>query len=289
MTRTRPFANPFAGGLATERFVTRFFSHLILIIFVVMMAYPVLWMMISSLKTRAEFMNNIWGLPQTITFQNYPDAFERANLGRAFLNSLLISGSTVLLVLAGGTLAGYALARYRLRFGLAIFLLFVLTMQAPVPIVPLYVLIAKLKLTDTYLGLILPLTAGGLPLAIFILRAFFTQIPGELIEAGVVDGCSRWGVFVRIVLPISGPAIATVTILQFLSAWNEFQLPLVLTHSADMSTIPLAIQAFSYQFGRVDWQPVFASLTFGSIPMIILYLFLQRWFIQGLTSGAVKG
>ncbi len=285
----KALSQPFSGGMATERFVTRLVSHLILIVFVVMMAYPVAWMVISSFKTQPEFVNNTWGLPRTFTFENYTYAWERAKLGRAFLNSFLIASTTVILVLIAASLAGYALARFRLRFGLAIFLLFVVTMQVPVPIIPLYVMIARMHLTDTHLGVILPSVASGLPLAIFVLRAFFRQVPNEMIEAAVVDGCTRWSAFWRVVLPISGPAIATVAILQFLSTWNDFLIPLVILRSADTSTIPLAIQSFSYQFGRTDWQPVFASLSFGSIPMIILYLSLQRWFIQGLTSGAVKG
>jgi raffinose/stachyose/melibiose transport system permease protein len=260
-----------------------------LIVFVLMMVYPVLWMFLASLKSSPDFANNLWGLPRAVVFENYASAWSQANLGRAFVNSLLISSVTVLLVLATSMLAGYALARFELRFGMAIFLLFVVTMQVPVPIIPLYVMVAKLGLTNQYAGVILPSIAGGLPLSIFIFRAFFRQVPRELIEAGVVDGCTRWGVFWRVVLPISGPPVATVTILQFLGVWNDFYLPLVMLSSPEKATIPLAIQAFSYQFGRIDWQPVFASLSFGSIPMIILYLFLQRWFIQGLTSGAIKG
>ncbi|MBC7814533.1 MAG: carbohydrate ABC transporter permease [Burkholderiales bacterium] len=289
MAATTSTRQPLLADTRVDRIVTQTLSHIILLMFVVVMVFPVLWMVLASLKTSSDFANNLWGLPSTLTFENYTTAWERANLGRAFLNSIIIAASSVMIVLMASTLAGYALARFRLRYGLVIFVLFVVTMQVPVPIIPMYVMLARLKLTDTYLGVILPTVAEGLPLSIFIFRAFFRQVPSDLIEAGIVDGCSRWGAFWRIVLPISGPAIATVAILQFLNAWNSFFLPLIVLRSPEMATIPVSIQAFSYQFGRVDWQPVFASLSVGSIPMIVLYLTLQRWFIQGLTAGAIKG
>jgi raffinose/stachyose/melibiose transport system permease protein len=202
---------------------------------------------------------------------------------------MFVSLSTVVLVVAITAPAGYALAKFKLRFGTVILLIFVLTMQAPVPVIPLYVLLVKLKMTDSYIGYILPLTAGGIPLAIFIFRAFFTTVPRELEEAAVVDGSTRVGAFLRIVMPVSVPAVATVSILQFLGSWNEYFLALILIRSPELRTLPLAIQVFFYDWGRTDWGPIFAALTIGSLPMILLYIVMQRRFVQGLTAGAVKG
>jgi ABC-type glycerol-3-phosphate transport system permease component len=182
----------------------------------------------------------------------------------------------VLLVVTVSAPAGYAFAKFRFRFATFLFLLFVLTMQAPVPVIPLYVMLVRLRMTDSYLGLILPMVAGGLPLAIFIFRAYFLSIPRELEEAAVVDGCTRWGAFRRVVLPLSSPAIATISILQFLGAWNEYFLALILIRSPERRTIPLAIQVFFYSFGRSEWTQVFAALTIASLPMIIIYILLQR-------------
>jgi raffinose/stachyose/melibiose transport system permease protein len=144
-------------------------------------------------------------------------------------------------------------------------------------------------LTDSRIGLILPMAAGGIPLSIFIFQAFFQSIPRELMDAAKVDGCNEFTAFLRVVLPISGPAIATVAILEFVGAWNQYFLALVLIRSPEMSTIPLAIQVFFYAWGRTEWQQVFAALTVGSLPMILLYIVMQRQFIQGLTAGSVKG
>lgn len=276
-------------GVKGQERLFKFLSHLILLLFVVVVGYPVLWMFLASFKTGGELAGNPWGLPSSLALTNYTSAWTVGILGPALRNSLIVAISTVILVVVIAMFAGYALARFRLRFSVAIFLLFILTMQAPVPIIPLYILIVKLNLIDTLPGLILPTVANGLPLSIFIFRAFFRQIPSELLDAAVVDGTTRLGAFLRIVIPISTPAIATVSILQFLGAWNDFFNPLVLLHSADNRTLPVAIQAFSFTFGRTAWEQVFAALSIGSVPMIIVYLLLQRWFIQGLTSGAVKG
>jgi ABC-type glycerol-3-phosphate transport system permease component len=162
-------------------------------------------------------------------------------------------------------------------------------MQAPVPLIPMYVLIVKLKLTDSYLGLILPSVAAGLPLSIFIFHAFFRGLPSEILDAAKVDGCSNLQTFLRVVVPISGPAIATVAILQFVGTWNDYILPLIVVRSPEMRTLPLAIQVFFRQWGQVEWVQVFAALSIGTIPIIILYILMQRQFIKGLTSGAVKG
>jgi raffinose/stachyose/melibiose transport system permease protein len=263
--------------------------HVILIVFTVIVVYPVVWMLLSSLKSPSELMTNIWGLPQSPAWDNYTQAWRTAGLGRALFNSVFISSSTVVLVIMIASTAAYALARFKFRFSLAIFLVFVLTMQAPVPVIPLYVLLVRLHMTDSYLGYILPVTSAGLPLAIFIFRAFFTTIPRELEEAALLDGDSRFGAFIRIILPLTVPAIGTVAILQFLAAWNEYFLALILIRSPELRTIPLALQVFFFEWGRAEWGQVFAALSMATVPMIIVYVLMQRRFIQGLTAGAVKG
>ena len=272
-----------------DRLLTGAASHLLLALFTLVVAYPVAWMVFSSFKTQTELLSNIWGLPRSLAWENYADAWRTAGLGRALFNSVFVALASVALVIAVASPAGYALAKFKFRFATLIFLVFVLTMQAPVPVIPLYVLLVKLRLTDSYLGYILPLVAGGLPLAIFIFRAFFTTIPRELEEAAIVDGSTRLGAFLRVVMPVSTPAIATVAILQFLAAWNEYFLALILIRSPELRTLPLALQVFFFEWGRSEWGQVFAALSVGSVPMIVLYVLMQRRFIQGLTAGAVKG
>lgn len=284
----KPAAAPLAS-MRMQSLLTKLLSHGVLLVFTVFIVYPVLWMGLASLKSKGELVSNIWGLPESWAFENYTRAWETANLGFALINSMIVSFVTVLLVTVLAALAGYALARFKFRFATAILLLFVLTMQAPVPVIPLYVMLVQLGLTDSYPGLILPAVAGGLPLSIFIFQSYFRTIPRELHEAAVVDGCSPFVAFLRVIVPISAPVFATIAILQFLGSWNEYFLPLILVRSPEMRTLPLAIQVFFYDWGRSEWEQVFAALTIGSLPMIIVYILMQRQFIQGLTSGAVKG
>src|SRR2546428_1367366 len=158
------FRNPQLGIKGQERLM-KLLSHLILVFFAVVVGYPVLWMFTASFKSGGELISNPWGLPANLALTNYVTAWEAGALGPALRNSLIVAISTVILVLIIAMLAGYALARFKMRFSVAIFLLFILTMQAPVPIIPLYILIVKLNLIDTLPGLILPTVANGLPLS----------------------------------------------------------------------------------------------------------------------------
>jgi raffinose/stachyose/melibiose transport system permease protein len=264
-------------------------SHLVLAFFTIVIVYPVVWMGLASFKTRAEIVTNVWGLPQSLAWENYRGAWEAAKLGSALMNSCIVSLSTVILVICIGALAGHSFAKFRFRFSTLIFLVLVFTMQTPTPVIPLYVMLVHMRLTDSLAGLILPMAAGGLPLAVFIFRAFFQSIPSELLDAARIDGCTELAAFTRVVMPISGPAVATVAILQFVGAWNEYFLALILIRSPGMRTIPLAIQVFFYAWGRVEWERAFAALSVGSFPMIALYIVMQRQFIQGLTAGSLKG
>ena len=286
----KPAAAPLAS-MRMQSLLTKLLSHGVLLVFTVFIVYPVLWMGLASLKSKGELVSNIWGLPESWAFENYTRAWETANLGFALINSMIVS--FVMKEYPHDVMPlysqGYALARFKFRFATAILLLFVLTMQAPVPVIPLYVMLVQLGLTDSYPGLILPAVAGGLPLSIFIFQSYFRTIPRELHEAAVVDGCSPFVAFLRVIVPISAPVFATIAILQFLGSWNEYFLPLILVRSPEMRTLPLAIQVFFYDWGRSEWEQVFAALTIGSLPMIIVYILMQRQFIQGLTSGAVKG
>lgn len=276
----------------TRRFfqsIPTFASHIILLFFSFLIVYPIAWMAMSSFKTQGDLFTNLWGLPKTLAWQNYVIAWQTADLGLALLNSCIISVLTTLLVAILAALAAYALSTFQFRFSGVIMLVFILTMQAPVPIIPLYVLLVQLNLTDSYLGLIIPMVAAGLPISIFIFWGYFQTLPREMRDAAVVDGCNEWQAFLRIITPISGPAIASVCILEFIGAWNEYFLPLILIHTPELRPLPLAIQVFFYTYRSTNWGQVFAALTVGALPMIIVYLFLQRLFIQGLTSGVAKG
>jgi raffinose/stachyose/melibiose transport system permease protein len=256
----------------------------------VVVGYPVLWMLLQSFKTKFELYANVWGLPQQLFLDNYVQAWRIARMGTYVFNSLIVSVGTVAIVLVLASLAGYAFARLRFAGRQVLFYAFIFSLIVPlqVTIIPLYAVVSGLGLTNTYFALILPYAAGGLPLSIFLLRAFFESVPREIEEAARIDGCSELAAFWRVVLPISGPGLATVTILQFLGAWNEFLLALIFIRNPALRTIPLGLQSFFFEYS-VEWGYLFAALSMATVPVILVYVLMQRHFISGLTAGAVKG
>lgn len=283
VTRTR---RPWQAG----RLAVDLLRYGLLSLFTAIVGYPVLWMILHSFKSKFEMYSNVWGLPERFFWENYVQAWRISKMGNYIANSAIVSLGTVVVVLVTASLAAYAFSKFRFHGSRFLFYLFVFTLIVPsqVTIIPLYAVVSSLRLTNTYLALILPYAAGGLPLSIFLLRAFFDTVPRELEEAARVDGCSDFAAFWRIVLPISGPGLATVTILQFINAWNEFLLALIFIRNAELRTIPLGLQAFFFEYA-VEWGYLFAALSMATVPIIIVYVLMQRHFIQGLTAGAVKG
>jgi ABC-type glycerol-3-phosphate transport system permease component len=267
----------------------RVVSFAVLLVFTLAVLYPLIAVLLNSLKSQTEFFNNPWLWPKHFVFSNYTYAWKQAHIPRFMLNSLIVAGSTTVLTMGISSLAGYAFARFRFPGRKPMFLLFavLLIVPAPISVIPLYVIVAELHLIDTYWSLILPYVAGGLPLSIYLLRAFFSTIPPELTDAALIDGCSPFGAFWRVVLPLSRPGLATVGILSFVNAWNEFFLALIFIHNQNLMTLPLGLQTFVYQY-HVEWPYYFAGLATAIVPIIVVYLALQRQFIRGMTAGAIR-
>jgi raffinose/stachyose/melibiose transport system permease protein len=281
---------PLRLGMRATRFVTDGVIYVVLTLFTVVVGYPVVAMVLNSFKGTYEIYANPWGLPRQLLFSNYGYAAREAQIPVFMLNSLIVAVATVILTVVLASTAAYAFATFRFHGSRVLFLLFALLLIVPVPvgIIPLYIIVSRLHLTDTYGALILPYTAGGLPLSIFLLRAYFESIPQELSDAARIDGCTHAHAFVRVILPVATPALATVTILQFINSWNEFFLALIFIHKTSMMTLPLGLQSFFYLY-RVQWSYLFAALSMALVPIIVVYLLMQRQFINGLTAGALKG
>ena len=251
---------------------------------------PLVWLVISSLKTNGELMGAPLALPKTLQFQNYKNAFEVSGLGRLFLNSIIVSITATILNVTVGSMASYAIARYDFKGKELIFTLISAGIMVPVSalMVPVFILIKNLGLYDTKLALILTYSAMGLPLSIFIIRGFMNTIPRELEEAGVIDGCNFYQKFYKIILPLSRAGIVTAITFQFLYCWNEFIYAMLLTSSQTNRTVQVGIRFFSNQF-TTDYTSMFAAITISIIPAIAGYVLFQRQIISGLTSGAIKG
>jgi len=251
---------------------------------------PLVWLVISSLKTNGELMGAPLALPKTLQFQNYKNAFEVSGLGRLFLNSIIVSITATILNVIVSSMASYSIARYDFKGKELIFTLISAGIMVPVSalMVPVFILIKNLGLYDTKLALILTYSAMGLPLSIFIIRGFMNTIPKELEEAGVIDGCNFYQIFYKIILPLSRAGIVTAITFQFLYCWNEFIYAMLLTSSQTNRTVQVGIRFFSNQF-TTDYTSMFAAITISIIPAIAGYVVFQKQIISGLTSGAIKG
>jgi multiple sugar transport system permease protein len=272
----------------------RFFkiAHWILIALVVVWSLaPYVWTLFTSFKTERElyqFPVTYW--PHTPTIVNYIQVFTQNPFGRFLLNSTIVTVASTVLCLFIASLAAYAFARlkFRGREILLVGLLVVAMIPLITVIVPLYILVRNLGLLNSYLGLIAPYITYSLPVAIFILTAFFREIPHELEEAALIDGCTRMNTLWRIIAPLAAPGLITAGIIVFVYTWNEFLVALTLTSTTDVRTITVGIALYRGEF-TFPWGVISAAVTLATIPIMTLILLGQRLVIRGLTAGAVKG
>ncbi|MFI2619620.1 carbohydrate ABC transporter permease [Streptomyces sp. NPDC018584] len=254
------------------------------------MVTPLLYAFVSGFKSTGQLSHNTFGLPSPWVTSNYTDVLASGSFWRMLGASTLIAVGTTVLTVGAAALAAFALARFAFRGRELLFTLFTVGLMFPfaVAILPLFVLLRTFGLLDNPWGVILPQAAFGLPMTIVILRGFFREIPGELEEAATLDGCSAFGFFWRILLPMARPALGTVSILAVVSSWNNFLLPLLVFSEQTWWTIPIGVQQFQGQYGT-DIARVFAYLVLAMLPALAFYAVAERQLIGGITMGATKG
>jgi raffinose/stachyose/melibiose transport system permease protein len=263
--------------------------YILALIFLVFTGYPFVYMIATSFKSQQDFFTHPSSLWSSFTFDNYLAVFS-LKLPSYFVNSIIVSvlsvGATAILA----AMVSYPLARMKFRFNRPLFFLFLAGMMIPVhtTLIPVYVLTKNFGLYDTLWALIGPYIAFCLPVSVFILTQFMQEIPKELEEAAIVDGCSPYKVFWKIHLPLLTPAIATVVIYNFIHIWNEFVFALVLTTSPDKMTLPLGLKSFYGEFS-VNIPGIMAALTLATLPLLVVYFISQEKVVKGLSAGAVKG
>ena len=265
------------------------FLTLMLVLFMV----PVYGAIVTAFKTQAEVSaGGYWTLPQAATGDNFARVMdpEAGNLGLYLQNSLLLTIPASLLSISLGTLAGYGLGKYRFRFDGLIFVFIVAGMFLPpqIALIPVFRLMNDIGLYDTLWAVIIIHTAFGIPICTLVMRNFFQVVPNALREAALIDGANEYGIFFRIMLPLTLPALAVLATLQFTWIWNDFLWPFILTQRAESRTIMVGILNLTGQY-TVDWGGQAAASLVGSLPTLFIFVFFQRYFIRGLTLGAVKG
>ncbi len=262
---------------------------LMLILFMV----PVYGAIVTAFKTQAEVAaGGYWSLPSNLALENFARVLdpEAGNLGLYLQNSLLLTIPASLLSIALGTLAGYGLGKYRFQGDGLLFVFIVAGMFLPpqIALIPVFRLMNDIGLYDTLYAVIIIHTAFGIPICTLVMRNFFQVVPNALREAALIDGANEYSIFFRIMLPLTLPALAVLATLQFTWIWNDFLWPFILTQKAESRTVMVGILNLTGQY-TVDWGGQAAASLIGSLPTLFIFVFFQRYFIRGLTLGAVKG
>jgi len=253
--------------------------------------FPIYYLVITSLKTREEIYSrtpDLW--PNHPNWHEYSSVLGEGHVGRALVNSLIVASGTMVICLIVGALAAYALARWRFKITHLLLMAVLMTQMFPlvVLVIPLFVIMRKADLLGTYWSLIITYLAFSVPLAIWVMRSFILTIPEELEYAARIDGATRIGAMIRVVLPLAAPGLATVAVLAFLEGWKEFLLALTFLNDENKKTMPLVLQSFVGR-GDVDWAKVMATSVLYTLPVAIVFVLARKHLMTARTGGAVKG
>lgn len=275
-----------------DSFLGQLVSHIILIVWSLIVLAPLWTMLVNSLKDKREIFRApfSWPTSDIRTFAGYKSAWVDGQFDLYFRNSLTVTISSLLIILAIGALASYALANWRGRVSSAIYLYFVAGLMVPIRLgtINIVTIVQDFGLSDSLAALIPIYVAMGLPITVFVLTAFMRGVPKDLIDAARMDGASEFRVFVRIMLPLTRPALATVTVFNMIPIWNDLWFPLILTRAENVRTVTYGVSLLFGQY-QTDWNAILSTLSLASLPVLILYLLMSKQFIKGLTAGAVKG
>jgi N-acetylglucosamine transport system permease protein len=277
-----------------EYAIINVFSHVFLIGWALLTTLPLLWAVVSSFKTDAQILTDPWALPPALRWANWLRAWNGAHIGRYLLNSVIVVTGSLTLTMLLGAMAAYVLARYDLRGLRAVYYLFIGGMMFPVflALVPLFFVVKNLGLLGTLPGLMLVYTAYSLPFTVFFLTAFFRTLPTSVAEAAMVDGCSHFGLFFRVMLPMARPGLVSVGIFNLLGHWNQYVLPIVLMQGEGSErhwVLAQGLTALAVNEGYAgDYSGLFAGVTIAMLPVLLAYIVFQRQLQSGLAAGHLK-
>lgn len=283
--------NSFEDSLTQIRSVSvnRILAYILLITLTIIAVYPMLWVVTNAFKTDIELFQATWQLPETFQFENFSRAWD-FGIANYIVNSVLVTFVSVALTVTVSLMGAYALARFDfpLKNILFFFILGGLMLSPQVALIPLFRILVRLGLYNTYFAMIVPYVAFGIPFTTFLIRSYILSIPRELEEAALIDGAGNLGVFQHVIIPLSRPIIASAALLEAMRVWNEFMFGLTFIESNSLKTLPVGVAAFSSAL-RTEYTVIMAGLVIAAIPMVLVFLVAQRQFIRGLTVGGVKG
>jgi N-acetylglucosamine transport system permease protein len=274
-----------------RRWLRHFPSYFFLGAWSLFTVFTIAWLGLASLKSNREVFREPLNMPSSLQFENYERAWSAAKLGANFMNSLVIVGSAVFIILLVSAPAAYILARVKFRGSNAITLVYIAGIGIPFPLlfIPLFKILVDIKLINTIPGLVLVYVSLSIPFTVYILTGFFATLPRELEDAAVIDGCNDFQVFRRVMLPLASPGMLTAAIFNFIGLWNEFQLALIFIQDPDKRPLSLGLYSLKNSMTYTgDWAGLFAGVVLVMVPTILLFLILSEKMISGITMGSVK-
>lgn len=270
--------------------LSRIFTYVILTIWSLIALFPIWTLLVNSFKIQKDIFADPFGLPKYFTVAGYVAAWTQGRFDLYFYNTIYVTVISLALILFLGSLAAYAMAKWKSRLTSFLYVFFIAGMMIPIRLgtIDLVRMMKALNLLDTLWSLIPVYVAMGMPIATFVLTAFIQSLPDEMFDAARVDGASTWDIYILIVLPLLRPALATVAIFNMIKIWNDFWFPLVFIRAQQSRTIALGVSLLFGEY-QTDWNKALSVLSLAAVPMLLLYILLSREFIKGLTAGAIKG
>lgn len=272
--------------------LSRIVSFILIAIMVIVAVYPVIWLILSAFKTQNEFtLNSAFSLPHSFSLDNFVKAWTTGNMGTSFLNSVICTAGSMILIVITAVPLSFSIVKMRWKRNKTVNRYILIGMMVPVQValIPLFSIYNQIGFTNSRIGLILIYTAYSLPLSVTLLTGFFESVPDEMLEAAIIDGCNIYQVLLKIVFPLMKNSIMTVLTLQFMSSWNDLIFSQTLISRPEKQTIQTALIMFNGSYGQVEWGPLFAAMAIAVIPTLVIYLFLSKFMIRGMTAGAIKG
>lgn len=277
--------------MMNKKNVYKLFLFLFMLLAFFISVYPLLWVVIQSLKTETEFLESIWTLPSRLNFQNYATAWNDAGMSRYFMNSVVVTLVTTAVNLVFVTCAGYAFAKLKFPGKTFFYYMIIFNLLIPTAIIllPMFTMVNRMHLVNTLPALVFPYFQGFAPMGLIICRNYFEDLPDELMEAGKLDGCSNMQVFRKIMLPLAKPILATMAILSAMQVWNEYLWALTSITDESKYTLSVGVALFNKKTETVGYTPVFAALSISALVIVVVYLCMQKNFVKSIAAGAVKG
>ena len=277
--------------MMNKKNVYKLFLFLFMLLAFFISVYPLLWVVIQSLKTETEFLESIWTLPARLNFQNYATAWNDAGMSRYFMNSVVVTLVTTAVNLVFVTCAGYAFAKLTFPGKTFFYYMIIFNLLIPTAIIllPMFTMVNRMHLVNTLPALVFPYFQGFAPMGLIICRNYFEDLPDELMEAGKLDGCSNMQVFRKIMLPLAKPILATMAILSAMQVWNEYLWALTSITDESKYTLSVGVSLFNKKTETVGYTPVFAALSISALVIVVVYLCMQKNFVKSIAAGAVKG